>query len=361
MSTEFDIKTVNGMKKVADELKKASDELYRVAYEQQKATDELNKVAEYTESAQKNLKAFWEKSGLATIEKYRPIITKEIEQTEFDDQGSFTKKLKKSKAIIISANKVEGKIITSRLKPRQKKTQLEFHIEGGNTFQFGEIDGINVVHILPLNTSSFTQYGSFQAVDMALERCEPDKMPQCVFSVGVAFGTDPDHQKIGDVLISRDIVFYDNFNKVTDGTISLKTSETYHIDKNLEARLHYLELPHDTEIEWHFGSILSGGTVLSDAGERNKLVDAAARCNHKVLGGEMEASGIYYACQKINNRNIPFMVIKGICDWGAVKNGWEEVVQGTQYNNDTIKDCVQAYACDNAFDQMCTIMKHLPF
>ena len=114
---------------------------------------------------------------------------------------------------------------------------------------------------------------------------------------------------------------------------------------------------------WYYGSMLTGGTVLSDVAERERLIEAATNLGHTIVGGEMEASGIYYACQKRKDRNIPFMIIKGICDWGAVKNGWEEVI-GNNYpdiDGDTIKDCVQAFSCDNALNTLYYILKQLNY
>lgn len=65
----------------------------------------------------------------------------------------------------------------------------------------------------------------------------------------------------------------------------------------------------------------------------------------------MEASGIYYACQKIKGRKTPFFVIKVICNWGAEKSGWTNVI-GPGQDGGKIKDCVQAFACDHACDVM---------
>ncbi len=193
--------------------------------------------------------------------------------------------------------------------------------------------------------------------------------PYYVIAVGVAFGTDPKNQLLGDVLVSKELVFYDNFNKVTDGEITLNAHEAYRIDKDLGSQLHILDFPYPSVTEnrfnWHPGPMLTGGTVLSDADERNQLVEAAARIGQKIVGGEMEASGIYYACQKIKGRHIPFLIIKGICDWGAEKNGWKKVVKDFQKDNnrdvDKIKESVQAYACNNAFDAMCEIFSDMFF
>ena len=42
------------------------------------------------------------------------------------------------------------------------------------------------------------------------------------------------------------------------------------------------------------------------------------------------------------------MIIKGICDWGANKNGWD-FVSTDKREKSLIKDCVQALCCENAF------------
>lgn len=104
--------------------------------------------------------------------------------------------------------------------------------------------------------------------------------------------------------------------------------------------------------------MLTGGTVLSDAEEKKKLLEAAANIGYDIIGGEMEASGIYYACQKIKNRHIPFLIIKGICDWGAEKNGWKTAIE-SPLDGETIKNCVQAYACTNAYKAMSFILSQL--
>ena len=178
----------------------------------------------------------------------------------------------------------------------------------------------------------------------------------------MAFGIDPHSQSIGDVLISKSLVFYDHFNKVTDGEMVLKPQEVYQISTDITSQVHQIDLPDPPKnvgtFRWHSGSILTGGTVLSDATEKAKLISAAKRTGYTIIGGDMEASGIYYACQKVKNRSIPFLVIKGICDWGAEKNAWKEVID-SNLDGESIKNAVQAYACDNAYDSMCFILSQL--
>ena len=152
----------------------------------------------------------------------------------------------------------------------------ELYIKEGYSFQFATVENIPVLHVWPSSTSSFTQYGSFNAINTALKNFEPEY----VMSVGVAFGIDPQQQSLGDVVLSKELVFYDNFNKVTDGVVTLKKHEAYSTDINFLAsvrQLAYRTPPKEVgDFKWYYDALLSGGTVLSDTAEKLKLMKAAA-------------------------------------------------------------------------------------
>lgn len=320
-----------------------------------KLTDRILKQIEYKEATLNNLEFFWNDNGKQFLEKYTDMLKEH--RTSYISQKDFKKKIKECRVLIISANSVEGAVVTHRL---MDISNIDACIIDGCLFQHATIDNEQIIHIWPRETSSFTQFGSFNAVNTALNNFSP----KYIISVGVAFGVNPDKQRLGDVLVSKELVFYDNFNKVTDGVIKLDSHETYRIDKNLEAQLRMLNLSEynkKTSYNIYFGSMLTGGTVLSDAFERNQLIEAAENIGQNIIGGEMEGSGIYYACQKIKDRHIPFLIVKGICDWGAEKNGWQKVIKNNQNDSNRIKDCVQAFACNNAFDTMCDILSNLDF
>ena len=327
--------------------------------------ERINEQKKYEKAVANNLSAFWENKGEQIIRQYKPLLRPPKHHT-IPTEEEFIKNLKNCQVLIISANSVEGTIISHRLNSTTGTISLDAWPYEGHLFQFGTIEGITVCHIWPTNTASFTQYGSFSALEAALYHTTP----KYVMSVGVAFGIDPENHFLGDVLVSKALVFYDHFNKVTDGNTTLNPNEVYQIDANLISQLHLLDHENPPEdigdFKWRYGSMLTGGTVLSDAVEKFKLVKAAANIGYKIVGGEMEASGIYYACQKHKDRHIPFMIIKGICDWGALKNGWDivkkrKIVDGEIINSDTVKDCVQAFACDNAFSTLSLVLKLLNY
>lgn len=318
------------------------------------------RISEHKDAVLKNLKTFWDKNGSRIVETYKPQVEglpkhKNIKKQDFINQ------IRKCKVLIITANTIEGTVVSQRLLQASQAEELEMFVTEGYSFQFATVEDIPALHVWPSSTSSFTQYGSYNAINTALDYFTPEY----VISVGVAFGIDPQKQSLGDVLVSKELVFYDNFNKVTDGVVTLKKHEAYSTDISFLASVRQLEFeipPKEVgDFKWYYDALLTGGTVLSDTAEKLKLLEAAAdRDYSNIVGGEMEATGIYYACQVYKGRNIPFIVIKGICDWGAEKNGWEKVV-GSQTKEYRIKDCVQAYACNNAYDTMSFILSQLPF
>ncbi len=115
--------------------------------------------------------------------------------------------------------------------------------------------------------------------------------------------------------------------------------------------------------------MLSGGSVLSNKDKNKHCYRQLKKFGEeKIIGGEMEGTGIYYECRK---PDIPCIVIKGICDWGAEKNSWSEAIhivnqkrheedtlRSNEYpTNDLIKDCVQAYAMDHATEALFRLLR----
>ena len=114
------------------------------------------------------------------------------------------------------------------------------------------------------------------------------------------------------------------------------------------------------DFDWHIGAILSKGTVLSDPDEKRALLDAAKDIKEAVIGGEMEGSGIVRACK--NLEGLRWLVVKGICDWGEQKNALGEIALelGFSESNDVLKDSIQAYAAENAYIAIKTLLSKAP-
>ncbi len=308
-----------------------------------------------------NLRSFWDNNP-DLVERYSRSLRK-TPMVNHKTSVSLNERLKSCKTIIITANYVEGNRVTRLLMKLNGIQGIDRYYEDGQTYQVARLNESDIVHIWPRDTSSFTTYGAFRALSSAFKRF-PQNQPERVISLGVAFGVDPTTQKIGDVLVARHIVPYDAFNKVTDGKITIKPIDKYETSVDLINRWNdFLGAEDQLEEEaiqegispfkWQCGDILSGASVLSDIDERERLIEAAKP--YDVIGGEMEGHGVYFACEQ---KNIPCITIKGICDWGALKNGWQRIgLEGDALKY--AKDCVQALAVDNAFLAMTFLLRQL--
>lgn len=314
--------------------------------------DEL--MCELDKQVNDNLRDFWKKYGEYIVNEYNGKL--DTPEGELIQADKLNEKLEECKVLILTANYVEGTIVSRCLMEHNNVPKLERITADKHIYQFSKINGVPIVHIWPQGTSSFTVHGSFLALVAAFKRF----LPQYVFSIGVAFGGDPSEQSLGDVIVSDHLVFYDSFNKITNGKITLSPDEVQMVGEDILAGCPFLKRKNQPksvnigDFSWHLGNLLSGGTVLSDQNEKQRLISAAKELGYDIIGGEMEGSGVYFACNGVEH-NIPFVVIKGICDWAVNKNGWSFV---DKYDNDTIKDCIQAMASENAYKTVEYILKN---
>ena len=298
------------------------------------------------------------------------------------------------KVLILTANSVEQNIVTRKLYEEMnqgkgfeyERSQLrEAFVDDICVYQFSKVNDINIVHIHPGEMGSFTKEGSARAVRNALLRFQP----KLVVSLGVAFGIDPVNQELGSVLLSKGIIPYDVFNKDIDGIFKLDSKQIYSTHSALKAWNVLVRSPdfrleknssrksligNEISFKWENGFMLSGGSVLSNEVKKQALLKAANRISeYDIIGGEMEGTGIYFECADLS---IPCIIIKGICDYGAAKNEWDEVIKEADshpmryidYDEDIhlpdkeirgqrIKDCVQAFATDNAVEALFRLLR----
>jgi nucleoside phosphorylase len=73
----------------------------------------------------------------------------------------------------------------------------------------------------------------------------------------------------------------------------------------------------------HFGEIICGCKVVNDPSFRDALVSRYP----KAIGGEMEGIGVAAACHR---KNKPWLLAKGICDWGEIKTDDHQLAAARQ-------------------------------
>lgn len=251
------------------------------------------------------------------------------------DEKCLKEKLKNNPILILTANAVETGVLHKWLKA-EKEQSIEMVIHGSITYYFFRWQEYDVVNVWAGTTGSNTEGGS----SWTLRKVFEDYTPRLVLSLGVAFGINPDEQKLGDVLVSKKIYSYDKGIKLTNNGLEIKNEHSFKINPWIGERLrqrHDFMSKEDKRFETRYGSIVTGEAVVDDPRAKQAILKAVSK---DIIGGEMEAYGMFGECQ---NKGIPCVTIKGICDWGVGKN----ILSEDSEINDEMKDGLQAYAMEN--------------
>jgi nucleoside phosphorylase len=139
--------------------------------------------------------------------------------------------------------------------------------------------------------------------------------PDYAMSVGICYGLRANEQSLGDIIVSTQLRVMDS-RKVMSG-VGEETVEILRGDK-VSSSVLLLDRCRSAQVDWagariHFGLLLSANTLVNS----KRLVDRLKALEPDAVGGEMEGSGIYAAAAK---RGVPWIVVKGICDWGFEKS-----------------------------------------
>ena len=140
-----------------------------------------------------------------------------------------------------------------------------------------------------------------------------DFNPNYVIMSGIAFGSDPTRQSIGDVIISSQVWEYD-IEKISED-VSIPRGSKYSASAYLLQMFDIAKTKYP-KISYQSGLVASGGK-LSD---RKIFIDYLKSHEPEIIGGEMEAAGVAAACDRART---DWIIVKGICDWGYNKNNSE--------------------------------------
>ncbi len=146
--------------------------------------------------------------------------------------------------------------------------------------------------------------GSLLTVSKGIEALSP----LAVIMVGIAFGIDETKQRLGDILVAKQLRPYD-LQKIG------QDRNDWRGDKPAASPL-LLGLFRTAERNWkvsdtskvRFGTVLSGDKLIDNKDYRDLLLDFEP----EAIGGEMEGAGLYAAC---HDEKVDWILVKGICDW----------------------------------------------
>jgi nucleoside phosphorylase len=141
--------------------------------------------------------------------------------------------------------------------------------------------------------------------------------PSTVMMVGIAFGVDPDKQRVGDILVAERLLDYElqRVGQASDAQNILPRGDKVSVSARLLNRCR------DTAMEWReageagnvqFGLLLSGAKLVDNVRFREQLRSFAP----EAIGGEMEGAGLYAA---VAGNKVDWILVKAISDWADGK------------------------------------------
>jgi len=182
----------------------------------------------------------------------------------------------------------------------------------------------------------------------ALVNCLDNSNVKCriIAAIGCAFGIHPNIQVRNEVLVSEYVLGYESVRKGqkdADRNIPQEVGGgklTIHL-KACVRHFNLTDMEPHTDVGARVGMVLCGQKLIDNqqfkqeiltllTGESaesiQKLLDPKSTTlpkykNRKVIGGEMEGTGIAIGLKRARNlSNVPFYIIKGVSDWGVNKN-----------------------------------------
>ena len=148
---------------------------------------------------------------------------------------------------------------------------------------------------------------------LAVQEAIADFSPIAVIACGVAFGCKPEKEKMGDIMVSKQIWQYDP-RKITEESIIRrgdKATASAPLLHRFSTAIASWGREHP-DVPVHMGLIASGEVLVNS----KDFLDELKQSEPEIIGGEMEGSGVLSAAER---ENCNWIVVKAICDWGAKK------------------------------------------
>ena len=179
--------------------------------------------------------------------------------------------------------------------------------EGVTYYELDGVGGFRVIHRHSRQGPQEAQLSATQAID--------HWNPQLLIAVGIAFGVNEKKQHLRDVLVSEKVLDYELARVEPDGTFTYRGTPQ-ETSRELAERVTNINLQRRGNAGWptiRLGIMLSGAKLVDNEEYRNTI----ASLHSKVIGGEMEGSGILTACSR---DGVDMIVVKAICDWASHKD-----------------------------------------
>ncbi len=249
------------------------------------------------------------------------------------DISKYNSELLKVSVVILTANFFESEILNHNIfvdtKTKIKKLKNGINLFPGADFRvvdayIFDINNYKILHLHAPETGSNTPCGSSDLVRYVKNTDYLN--PNCIISYGVCYGINPKEQNLGDTIVAQKIYPWSIAMKISEKDWAIK-SDDYIIDlreynSTLYHNINQLirgeidNCPYMDFVNVSMKNMVTGEAVVSNERFKREAIDRAH--GFEICGGEMEGYGLAKECIYYNKTSC--LIIKSICDWGALKN-----------------------------------------
>ena len=206
--------------------------------------------------------------------------------------------------LLVTVTKVETVAVLDAFREATRRAPTVRPMADKTCHDLGDVNGARVWLV-----RSEMGAGGLGAAQQAITKALAALKPQAVIMVGIAFGTRPGQQHIGDVLVSQRLAPYElQWVGTVEGQPKIVP-----FGARPDASPWLLDRLRAAELSWrpatvHFGLVLTGEKLVDNLEFRRRL----CALESDGIGGEMEGAGFYVAC---HDAKVDWILVKGICDW----------------------------------------------
>ena len=210
----------------------------------------------------------------------------------------------KADVLLVTATEVEARAVLNVF-PRHGSPFGQRHIGDSTYFDLGVIGGARTFLV-----QSEMGAGGPAGATLVVHEGIKALSPSAVIMVGIAFGLVPEEQRLGEILVSWQLVGYER-QKIEQGPDGKEIIRPR--GDRVQASPRLLSQLRASAFDWqgpkvHFGLVLSGDKLVDHINFRNKLLGIEP----EAIGGEMEGTGVFSAAHL---NKVDWILIKAICDW----------------------------------------------
>src|SRR5258708_1610094 len=212
--------------------------------------------------------------------------------------------------LLLTVTKVEAQTVLKLFQKEVGQPFQSFFLGDKTYFDLGALNGAHIV-MVQSDMGSIGPGGALLVVDEAIRELSPS----AIIMVGIAFGIDDKKQHIGDILVSQQLLGYEQ-KKVKSNDSG--EDEIIARGDRPHASIRLLDRFRSGALDWQgpdveFGLLLSGEKLIESSHFREQLLKLAP----EAIGGEMEGTGLYSSASR---RKVDCIVVKSICAWSLDTN-----------------------------------------